>query len=106
MGQVKVFKFLVENVCFLAKYLHVHTIKIGISANANKSFGIFITHSLTNSTLVGSAGGILTMGAAPGPGAAGAGGGGGRIAATGVVATGAEGTAGAGGGATGIAPEK
>ena len=45
------------------------------------------------------------MGAAPGPGA-GAGGGGGRIAATGVVATGAEGTAGAGGGATGIAPEK
>ena len=45
------------------------------------------------------------MGAAPGPGA-GAGGGGGCIAATGVVATGAEGTAGAGGGATGIAPEK
>ena len=70
-----------------------------------KSFGILRTHSLTNSTLVGSAGGILTMGAAPGPGA-GAGGGGGRIAATGVVATGAEGTAGAGGGATGIAPEK
>ena len=69
-------------------------------------FGIFITHSLTNTTLVGSAGGILTMGAAPGPGAAGAGGGGGRIDATGVVATGAVGTAGAGGGATGIAPEK
>ena len=45
------------------------------------------------------------MGAAPGPGA-GAGGGGGRIAATGVVATGATGTAGAGGGATGIAPEE
>jgi hypothetical protein len=44
MGQVIFFNF-------LSKYLH--TIKIdllGISANGNNLFGIFITHFFTNST--------------------------------------------------------
>ena len=54
-------------------------------------------------SLVGSAGGIRTTGAAPAAGAAG-GGGGGRMAATGVEATGSVGGLGAAGGAAGMAP--
>merc|ERR1719414_948595 len=54
-------------------------------------------------SLVGSADGIRTTGAAPAAGAAG-GGGGGRMAATGVEATGSVGGLGAAGGAAGMAP--
>lgn len=55
-------------------------------------------------SLVGSAGGILTTGAAPGPPAGAAGGGGGLIAATGVDDFGSVGGGGAAGGVEGIAP--
>ena len=45
-------KVLVSTTCFLSKYLlrYIRSRSWGISANVNNIFGLFVTHSYTNST--------------------------------------------------------
>ena len=56
LSQIKIHEFLVKNSWILAKYLHAKYQDLcGKFANSNHFFGLFVTHSFTNSTLIATA---------------------------------------------------